>query len=44
MKNSQIPDYLCPQARFINLSIKEAVLTTSTTSTLESFDGEEDLW
>jgi len=44
MKNTQIPDYFCPQARFINLTIKEPVLTTSTTSTLESFNDEEDLW
>ena len=44
MKKSQIPDYLCPQARFINLSSKEPILLLSTESTLERFDDEEDLW
>ena len=45
MKNSQIPDYLCPQVRLMNLTPKESVLTTSTVSTLEGFSNdEEDLW
>ena len=45
MKKAVLFEYLCPQARFINLIPISSILTTSTFSTLEKFDDdEESLW
>ena len=44
MKKANLIEYQAPLTRIVNIAPKKAMLTVSTQSTLEGFDGEESLY